>query len=66
VDIGCGEGRVSRDLAAKAHTVTGVDAAPTMIAAAREADPKGTYLQGDAATCRSRTAVSTWPSPTTR
>jgi SAM-dependent methyltransferase len=49
VDIGCGEGRVSRDLAARGHTVTGVDAAPTMIAAAREADPNGTYLQSDAA-----------------
>lgn len=49
VDIGCGEGRVSRDLATHGHTVTGVDAAPTMIAAAQDADPKGTYLQGDAA-----------------
>jgi SAM-dependent methyltransferase len=49
VDIGCGEGRVSRDLTARGHTVTGVDAAPTMIAAAREADPNGTYLRADAA-----------------
>jgi ubiquinone/menaquinone biosynthesis C-methylase UbiE len=49
VDIGCGEGRVTRDLTARGHTVTGVDAAPTMIAAAREADPKGTYLRADAA-----------------
>jgi ubiquinone/menaquinone biosynthesis C-methylase UbiE len=49
VDVGCGEGRVSRDLAARGHTVTGVDAAPTMIAAAKEADPNGTYLRADAA-----------------
>jgi SAM-dependent methyltransferase len=49
VDIGCGEGRVSRDLAATGHAVTGVDAAPTMLAAAREADPAGTYLHADAA-----------------
>jgi SAM-dependent methyltransferase len=49
LDIGCGEGRVSRDLAALGHTVTGVDAAPTMLAAAYEEDPAGTYLHADAA-----------------
>ena len=49
LDAGCGEGRVSRDLAARGHTVIGIDAAPTMVAAAREADPTGTYLCGDAA-----------------
>ncbi|HEY3611522.1 MAG TPA: class I SAM-dependent methyltransferase [Pseudonocardiaceae bacterium] len=49
VDVGCGEGRVSRDLAAHGHNVTGVDAAPTMIAAAKAADPDGTYLRADAA-----------------
>ena len=42
LDAGCGEGRVSRDLAARGHTVTG-------IAAAQEADPTGTYLRADAA-----------------
>jgi SAM-dependent methyltransferase len=49
VDIGCGEGRVTRDLVARGHTVTGVDAAETLLAAAREADPKSTYLHADAA-----------------
>ncbi|MGH3320190.1 MAG: class I SAM-dependent methyltransferase [Streptosporangiaceae bacterium] len=49
LDLGCGEGRVARDLAARGHRVTGVDAAPTLLAAAREADPGGTYLLADAA-----------------
>ena len=48
LEIGCGEGRVCRDLAARGHTVTGVDAAPTLLRAAAEAHPEGTYLDGDA------------------
>jgi SAM-dependent methyltransferase len=39
LDLGCGEGRVSRDLKAAGHVVVGVDASPTMLAAANEADP---------------------------
>jgi SAM-dependent methyltransferase len=49
LEIGCGEGRVARDLAERGHQVTAVDAAPTMVQAAREADPGGTYVLGDAA-----------------
>jgi SAM-dependent methyltransferase len=49
VELGCGEGRVSRDLAARGHRVTGVDASPTLLAAAREAHPEGEYLLADAA-----------------
>ncbi len=40
LDFGCGEGRLSRDLKALGHDVVGVDASPTMLAAAREADPE--------------------------
>jgi ubiquinone/menaquinone biosynthesis C-methylase UbiE len=49
VDIGCGEGRVSRDLRALGHRVVGLDAAPSMVAAARDADPGGEYLLASAA-----------------
>jgi SAM-dependent methyltransferase len=49
VDIGCGEGRLVRDLTARAYEVIGVDASETMIAAAREADPEGQYHLADAA-----------------
>lgn len=31
LEVGCGEGRVARDLAARGHRVTGIDAAPTLI-----------------------------------
>jgi SAM-dependent methyltransferase len=49
VDVGCGEGRVSRDLKALGHRVIAVDASPTMVDAAREADPGGDYRLADAA-----------------
>jgi SAM-dependent methyltransferase len=48
LDLGCGEGRVARDLAALGHVVTGIDASPAMVSAAREAHPDGEYLVGDA------------------
>jgi SAM-dependent methyltransferase len=49
LELGCGEGRVARDLAARGHRVTAVDSAPTLLQAAIEADPDGTYLLADAA-----------------
>jgi SAM-dependent methyltransferase len=49
LDLGCGEGRVARDLAALGHVVTGIDASSAMVAAAREAHPDGEYVVGDAA-----------------
>lgn len=49
LDVGCGEGRVSRDLRARGHRVIGIDVSPSMIAAARAADPEGEYVEGDAA-----------------
>jgi SAM-dependent methyltransferase len=49
LDVGCGEGRVTRDLKELGHRAVGVDASETMIAAAREADPSGEYLVANAA-----------------
>jgi ubiquinone/menaquinone biosynthesis C-methylase UbiE len=43
LDVGCGEGRVTRDLRALGHNVVGLDVAPSMVEAAREADPGGEY-----------------------
>jgi ubiquinone/menaquinone biosynthesis C-methylase UbiE len=49
LDIGCGEGRVARDLRDLGHRAVGVDQSASMIAAAREADPEGDYVEADAA-----------------
>jgi ubiquinone/menaquinone biosynthesis C-methylase UbiE len=49
LDLGCGEGRVTRDLRELGHRVVGVDLSPSMVAAAREADPDGEYLEADVA-----------------
>lgn len=49
LDVGCGEGRVTRDLKELGHRAVGVDGSETMIAAAREADPGGEYVVANAA-----------------
>lgn len=49
LDVGCGEGRVARDLRELGHRVIGVDQSPSMVAAARKADPEGEYVEADAA-----------------
>ena len=49
VDVGCGEGRLPRDLKRLGYDVIGIDGAPSLLAAAREADPAGTYEVADAA-----------------
>src|SRR5262249_30767550 len=49
LDLGCGEGRLSRDLKRLGHDVVGVDASPTMVAAARDADPEIDVRLADAA-----------------
>ena len=49
LDLGCGEGRVGRDLAARGHAVVGIDSSPTLVELALAADPEGEYVVGDAA-----------------
>lgn len=50
VDLGCGEGRVTRDLAALGHRVVGVDASPAMShAATHHPESAGPAVVGDAA-----------------
>jgi SAM-dependent methyltransferase len=49
LDVGCGEGRLARDLAALGHDVAGVDVSPTMIAAARAEAPGMELHVADAA-----------------
>jgi SAM-dependent methyltransferase len=49
LDVGCGEGRLPRDLKARGYQVIGVDGSPTLIEAARKADPEGDYRLSDAA-----------------
>lgn len=49
LDLGCGEGRLARDLSARGYDVVGVDASPTMVAAAREAAPQLEIHHADAA-----------------
>ena len=43
IDVGCGEGRLARELRAAGHTVVAIDSSPTMIRLARDADPDGDY-----------------------
>lgn len=50
IEIGCGEGRVARDLAARNHRVTAVDTSRTLLRYARQADSLGSYALADSAT----------------
>ena len=43
LDVGCGEGRVSRELAGRGYDVVGIDAAAALVDEARAADPGGRY-----------------------
>ncbi|HEX9096798.1 MAG TPA: class I SAM-dependent methyltransferase [Candidatus Dormibacteraeota bacterium] len=49
LEIGCGEGRVTRDLTKRGHHVVAVDSSPTLLRYAKEADPEGRYELADAA-----------------
>ena len=48
IDLGCGEGRLARDLRALGHRVIAVDPAPSMVRLAQEADPEGEYVVASA------------------
>jgi SAM-dependent methyltransferase len=48
VDVGCGEGRLSRHLKQLGHSVLAVDRSPTMVRYAREADPDLDVREADA------------------
>lgn len=49
LDLGCGEGRLSRDLKKLGHDMVAVDLSPTMLAAAQQADPDLETHHADAA-----------------
>ena len=49
LEVGCGEGRVARDLADRGHAVIGVDDAATLVCHARDADAASTYVVADGA-----------------
>lgn len=49
LDAGCGPGRVGAELAARGHTVVGVDADPALIEAAQADHPGPTWLVADLA-----------------
>ncbi len=49
MDIGCGEGRLTRHLKELGHQIVGVDASPSLFAAARELDPSMDIRMADAA-----------------
>jgi SAM-dependent methyltransferase len=46
LEVGCGEGRVARDLVARGHRVTGLDASPSLLSAAAAADADSRYVEG--------------------
>ncbi len=49
LEVGCGEGRVMRDLTARGHAAVGIDSSPSLLGHARAADPAGDYREADAA-----------------
>jgi SAM-dependent methyltransferase len=43
LDVGCGEGRLTRDLSSRGYDVVGFDASEALVEEARAADPGGRY-----------------------
>ena len=50
IDLGCGNGQLTKRLIERGYRVTGVDASDEMLALARAALPGATLLKGDAVT----------------
>jgi len=48
LEIGCGEGRVARQLASRAHNVVALDSSATLVQFSREADAQSAYLVAEA------------------
>src|ERR1700730_3972141 len=51
LEVGCGEGRVARDLKPRGHRLMAIDNSPTLVRYAKQADRDGRYELADA--CRS-------------
>jgi SAM-dependent methyltransferase len=49
IEVGCGEGRVARDLSERGHRVIGVEPARTLVRHARDADAASSYVAADGA-----------------
>ncbi len=49
VDVGCGEGRLARDLKQRGHRIVAIDSSPSLVAAARDCDPSMDVRLADAA-----------------
>jgi SAM-dependent methyltransferase len=48
IEVGCGEGRVTRDLVERGHRVVALDGSTTLLRYALDADAAGRYLLADA------------------
>jgi SAM-dependent methyltransferase len=48
LDLGCGEGRLSRDLKIRGYRIVAVDGSPTLVRLAHEADPENNVCVTDA------------------
>jgi SAM-dependent methyltransferase len=58
VEVGCGEGRISRELRTLGHRVVAVELAPSMLVSAREAGSADGYVRGDVERLPLRDAVA--------
>jgi SAM-dependent methyltransferase len=57
LELGCGEGRVSRDLRNRGHDVIAIDASPTLVQHAAGAEAESAYLIADAETLPFRASI---------